>query len=221
VTDSAGQKNSKQFCLPAYYPTPQVTGFTPSSIVVDGQPHVITVNGANFRNGAYILGNGTGTLPTTFVSGSALTFSLVPSTSAPFSVPGGPLFGEGARPLWVVEPYSFVSNQDQSFTIYDPVPTISGVQAVIANSSQPCEQNEYCDLVINGSGFVYGTTYTIVQTGTSLSAAITPSTPVPWNTITTFAFSVPATGTYTLQVTNSNQPGGGSATTTVQFTVSH
>jgi len=221
VTDSAGQKNSKQFCLPAYYPTPQVTGFTPSSIVVDGQPHVITVNGANFRNGAYILGNVTGTLPTTFVSGSALTFSLVPSTSAPFSVPGGPLFGEGARPLWVVEPYSFVSNQDQSFTIYDPVPTISGVQAVIANSSQPCEQNEYCDLVINGSGFVYGTTYTIVQTGTSLSAAITPSTPVPWNTITTFAFSVPATGTYTLQVTNSNQPGGGSATTTVQFTVSH
>ena len=60
---------------------------------------------------------------------------------------------------------------------------------------------------------------TIVQTGTSLIRAVYPSTPVPWNSITTSAFSVTSAGTYTLRVANSNQPGGGSASVDVQFTV--
>lgn len=210
VTDSASQSSAGQFCLPAYYPTPQVTGYTPPSVVVDSQTHAITVNGVNFRSGATLYTAGVGPLVTTFVSGSALSFTLSPKSNAAFGL------GEGGHAFWVVQPYSYASNQDKTFSIYDPPPTVSGVQAVLNNSTQPCTANVNCQLVISGSGFVISTQYQIGQT--NLLAAQYPSTPIPWGTVTTSAFSLPA-GTYTLTVTNSNQPGGGTASATFQFTV--
>jgi hypothetical protein len=116
-----------------------------------------------------------------------------------------------------VQPYSYDSNQ-VNFTVYDPVPTISSVTAVLNNSTQPCTANLSCQLVVNGSGLVYATTYAIQETGQSLIRTADPGTPIPWNTITTSAFSVVSPGTYTVVVTNPNQPGGGTATAT--FTVS-
>gem|GEM_PF-1569433 len=45
-----------------------------------------------------------------------------------------------------------------------------------------------------------------------------PNTQV-WTTVTTSAFAVTAAGTYTLQITNAKQPGGGSVTAEKTFTV--
>jgi hypothetical protein len=44
VKDSLGQASVYEFCLPAYYTTPQVTSVSPPSVIVDGQNHTITVN---------------------------------------------------------------------------------------------------------------------------------------------------------------------------------
>ncbi len=213
VTDSAGQSNSKQFCLTAFYPAPQITGVNPAGVVVDGQSHTITVSGNNIRNDAQVY-TGPTLLATTF-SGGALSFTLMPGSSGRAL---GPL-NEGSSPLRIVQPFTDGSNADKTLSIYDPVPTMSSVNAVLNNSSQPCTVNLSCQLVVNGSGLVYVTTYTVVQTGTSLSRAVYPSTPVPWNTITTSAFSVTSPGTYTLRVTNPNQSGGGSASVEMQFSV--
>ena len=51
--DSVGQSVNKQFCLPAYYPTPQVLSVTPT-IPADGQAHTVTITGSNFRNNAAV-----------------------------------------------------------------------------------------------------------------------------------------------------------------------
>jgi uncharacterized protein (TIGR03437 family) len=219
VTDSAGQSTNKQFCLPSYYPTSVVNNFMPASITVNGQSQTITVNGLNFRSGAYLTGNGTGLFPVTFVNNSVLTFPLTPGTSAAYSLPGGGGIGEGTYPFWLVQPYSYISNQNETVTIYDPVPAISGVQAVLNNSTQPCTSNLNCQLIVNGSGFVFSTQYQVGQNNLGSCVAQKPSTPIPWNTVTTCAFSLPSAGTYTLTVTNSNQPGGGTVSATAQFTL--
>jgi hypothetical protein len=73
--------------------------------------------------------------------------------------------------------------------------------------------------VINGGGFVYVTSYMVQETGEVLIVASSPDTPIPWNTVTTSAFSVPTAGTYTIVVTNQNQPNGGAATATASFLV--
>lgn len=216
VTDSSGQSAVRQLCLPAYYPTPQITSLNPPALTIDGQQHAITVNGSRFRNNAYIFDSGN--LPTTYVGGQAISFVLSPTVGGAFSAgPSGPLFGDTTSQLWVVQPYSNRSNQ-VNFTIYDPAPTIGSATAVLNNSSQPCTANVNCQLVINGGGLVYDTTYTISETGQTLIRATYPSTPIPWNTVTTSAFSLSA-GTYTLDVTNPNQASGGSATAVASFTV--
>jgi len=218
VTDAANQSSIGQFCLPAYYPTPAVTGVTPASVTVDGQNKTITVNGSNFRNGAYIYMSGQ--LPTTFVSGNALSFNLAPRVGVAYGVPGGTGFNEGSYTLWVVQPYSDTSNQDKRFAIYDPAPTVSSVQAVLNNTTQPCKPNLSCQLVVNGSGLVYATQYLVTQGNQSLTRVQDPGTPIPWNTVTTSVFSVSAAGTYTVQVTNPNQASGTPATVSFQFVVS-
>jgi len=217
VKDSSGQASVHEFCLPAYYPTPQINSFKPPSVIVDGLNHTITVNGTNFRSNAYLFLMGGGAVTTTYVSSNALSFSLTPALGGAFSE-GGVLVGEGTHQLWAVEPYSYNSNE-AGFPIYDPVPTLTNVTAVLNNSNQPCTTNLNCQLVINGSGLVYATTYAIRETGQSLVVAANPGTPIPWNTITTSAFSVASPGTYTIVVTNPNQPGGGTATATATFTV--
>jgi PKD repeat protein len=214
VTDSASQKASAQFCLPAYYPNPNITSVKPSSIVIDGQSHTITVGGSGIRSNAQLKAGYT-SLTTAFNSGS-LSTTLIPGS-------GGGVLGplnEGTYALSIVQPYTYGSNSNYTFSIYDPAPTISSVTAVLNNTSQACTANLNCQLVINGSGLVYGTTYTIIETGTTLVKSVYPATPVPWTTVTTSAFSVATAGTYTLQIISGNQPGGGSASATAQFTVS-
>jgi hypothetical protein len=216
VIDSAGQSSVLEFCLPAYYITPKLTSLSPPAVTVDGQNHTITVNGTGFTTGAYVSDGAI--VPTTYVSSNAVTFRLTPVIGAAFST-GGPLLGEGNSQFWIVQPYSYSSNTG-GISIYDPVPTISNATAVLNNSTEPCTTNLNCQLIVNGGGLVYVTSYMIQETGQNLVVADSPNTPIPWNTITSSAFSVPTAGTYTIVVTNQNQPNGGSATAVAAFTVS-
>ncbi|MBI1788652.1 MAG: IPT/TIG domain-containing protein [Acidobacteria bacterium] len=111
MTDSAGQSSSKQLCLVAYYPTPQVVSVSPSTVPFDGQPHTITVTGTNFRSNAavYPFSFSNNPVTTTFVNSTTLTFVIVPS---------GTTFPKSTYKLWIVQPYSDVSNMDQTLTIY-------------------------------------------------------------------------------------------------------
>ena len=153
------------------------------------------------RSLVFCLGNaqlkaGYTSLTTAFNSGS-LSTTLIPGS-------GGGVLGplnEGTYALSIVQPYTYGSNSNYTFSIYDPAPTISSVTAVLNNTSQACTANLNCQLVINGSGLVYGTTYTIIETGTTLVKSVYPATPVPWTTVTTSAFSVATAGTYTYALT--------------------
>ncbi len=109
VTDAAGQSANKQFCLPAYYPTPQVTSVTPSSIPSDGQTHSLTITGSNFRNTAEVYIQGKGFVSAAFVNSTTLTFSITSNA--------GNGWGTGTYTLWIVQPYANVSNMDRNFGI--------------------------------------------------------------------------------------------------------
>jgi hypothetical protein len=161
-------------------------------------------------------------MPTNFIDNTHLTFSLKPSLGGAFGIGNGDaVLNEGTYNFHVIENYANSSNQDQALSIYDPAPTISAATAVINKSmSQPCRPNVSCQLILNGSGFVFSTQYTVMETGANLVLVTSPGTAIPWNTVTTSTFSVSAPGTYTLTATNPNQPGGGSATATLHFTVS-
>lgn len=128
------------------------------------------------------------------------------------------MIGEGVFSFQAQEPYSMVSNQ-AAFTVFDPPPTVTSVTAVLNNSTSPCTANLNCQLVVQGGGLVFVTGYQIVETNTTLIRAANPSTPIPWNTVTTSAFSIATPGIYTVVITNPNQPGGGSASVSAQFTV--
>jgi hypothetical protein len=122
VTDSAGQSTNKQFCLPAYYPTPQITSLNPSSVTADGQSHTVTVNGSNFRSSAHIYNAGNGA--PNFVNSNALSFTLTPAppsctnlnTGFVFLLSTSACWAKGTETLWIVQPYSYVSNQ-VTFTV--------------------------------------------------------------------------------------------------------
>ncbi len=122
VTDAAGRSTYKQFCLPAYYPTPQISNLNPVSVTVDGQSHTVTLNGSNFRNNDQLYNTGNGFA--NFVSSSALSFTLTPAppsctnldTSYVFLLSTGACWNKGPYELWIVQPYSYVSNQ-VTFTV--------------------------------------------------------------------------------------------------------
>jgi uncharacterized protein (TIGR03437 family) len=122
VTDSASQRTNKQFCLPAYYPTPQIASLNPPSVSADGQTHTVTLNGSNFRNNDEIYNAGNGFA--NFISASALSFTLSPAppsctnlnSSYVFLLSTGACWAEGTYQLWIVQAYSYISNQ-VNFTV--------------------------------------------------------------------------------------------------------
>lgn len=221
VTDAAAQSKSKQLCLVSYYPRPQVSSDTPSSVTIDGGSHTVTLNGANFRSTSYIVTN-LANIPVTYSDPNAVSFTL-------YSVAPGPLClnANGTHCLdaqtvqqSVIEPYSDLSATSVGFPIYNPPPTLSSVQAVLDNTNQPCTANQLCQLVVSGSGFSFvgDTNPLIVEPNITTSAASYPSGPPPWTQIITGAFSLPS-GTYTLQVTNTHQAGGSNVSVSMTFQV--
>jgi hypothetical protein len=224
VTDASGQSAIQQFCLGTFYPIPQVSSATPSPITADGMSHTLTVSGLNFRPNSEVLITGGAQLSAQFVDSNHLAITLLPSPNALFVVnetnSSQVNLGDGARNVWVVQPVAGFSNQNVTFTIADPPPTITSVTAVLNNSNSPCTTNLLCQLVITGTGLVFDTQYAIANPGTTLQLADSPNTVLPWNTVTTTSFSLSSTGTYNVTVSNPNQAGGGTATAQGQFTLS-
>ena len=124
VTDSAGQAASKQLCLPAYYPTPQIAGISPSSVTADEQSHTLMITGSNFRSISEIYNAGTGN--PNFINSGELTLTLGQLTPACLALnnssyvyavaPTGACWAKGTYTLWIVQPYSQISNQ-ATFTL--------------------------------------------------------------------------------------------------------
>lgn len=221
VTDAAGQSSSKQLCLVSYYPRPQVSSDTPSSVTIDGGNHTVTLNGANFRSTSYIVTN-YGNWPVSYSGPNAISFTLYAAGSGPLCLNPNGTSCLDAQTLQqsVIEPYSDLSATSVAFPIYNPAPTLSSVQAVLDNTNQPCTANQLCQLIVNGSGFSFigDTNLLIVEPNLTTSAASYPSGPPPWGQIITGTFSLPS-GTYTLQVTNTHQAGGSNVSASMSFQV--
>jgi uncharacterized protein (TIGR03437 family) len=108
VMDSSGQATTGSFCLPAYYPTPETTAVSPTTISFTGPPTTVTVSGTNFRNGAQVSIEGRGYVDTTFVSPTALTFLVTPGYSS---------YAPGSYTLYVVEPYTYNGTGTAIFSV--------------------------------------------------------------------------------------------------------
>jgi hypothetical protein len=221
VTDAAGQSNSKQLCLVSYYPRPQVSSNTPSSVTIDGGSHTVTLNGANFRSTSYIVTN-LANIPVTYIGPNAVSFTLYAVAPGPLCLNANGSHCLDAQTVQqsVIEPYSDLSATSVGFPIYNPPPTLSSVQAVLNNTNQPCIANQLCQLVVTGSGFSFvgDTNMLIVEPNLITSAASYPSGPPPWTQLITGNFSLPS-GTYTLQVTNTRQAGGSNVSVSMTFQV--
>ncbi|MFN7939120.1 MAG: putative Ig domain-containing protein [Bryobacteraceae bacterium] len=224
VTDAASQSATKQFCLVGYYPTPQVTGTTPSSVVIDGTSKTLIINGANFRSNA-VVGLGTSAfsgIDTAYTSPNASSITLRPSgPGGAFSVsPSNATYQAGAWSIRVRQPYSDISNSNVAVNVYNPAPTVATVSPIKYNSSpaQPCQVGWPCQLSVTGSGFVGQSSFVVGGAASPLDPVSYPPGFVPWNSVTTSTFVPQSAGTYTLTVTNPSQPPGspsGSGTFTV------
>ena len=110
VTDPAGQTATGNFCLPAYYPTPQTNGVSPTNVSFTGPPQTMTVTGTNFRSNAIVTINGRGYVDTTFINSTTLTFVVAPGYSNSEYTPG-------SFTLYVVEPYTNMDSGTATFTV--------------------------------------------------------------------------------------------------------
>lgn len=89
--------------------SPRVTGITPNTAEVGGPDFTVTVNGGGFTEESVIVWNG-GDEPTTYVSKSAVTTDVKPSTaSGPVTIPVTVRNGE------------LTAEETVDFTFIDPV----------------------------------------------------------------------------------------------------
>ena len=220
VTDSAGQSATREYCLVSYYPAPTITNVSPSSIVFDGQEHVIDITGTGFHestklqtvNGGYMI-----MLEDEFVSPTTIRFRLYPH---PFAAVGAARDGLGMDPTTVylraIRDYSDWGPADHTFAIYAPPPTITSVYAIATGTDAPCAAGLNCHLEIRGTGFYTRTGMKLGEQALLRSSQSAANT--PWTYLKTDSRSYPA-GTYTLTITNPDQPSGTPAIATATITI--
>ena len=186
-------------------PLPSVSSMTPSSATAGGPNFSLTVNGANFVNGATVRWNGANR-PTTFVSATQLSAAIPASDiaaagTAQVSVfsptPGG---GTSAVQTFTINP--------SGGTVNNPIPAIALLAPTSAAAGGPG-----FTLTVNGSNFVSASKVrwngadrtTTFTSPTQLTAAIPAS-------------DIAAAGTAQVTVFNPTPGGGTSAAQT--FTIS-
>jgi hypothetical protein len=133
VADAIGQSDALPFCMPVYYPQPQIQTISPPYVVPTGLPVTVTVQGQNFQPGSQVqLVNIP--QPTTFISSTALQFTLNSSKGPVFELPSGSQLSSGSNyTVRVLSPYTFASNIAK-FAISLPPPAIKSVQNHLFNS---------------------------------------------------------------------------------------
>jgi hypothetical protein len=217
VTDANGESDQQRFCLPSYYPQPDFSSLSPTTITANGGSKTITVRGSNFLPTSQIFVQYE-PQQTVYVSATELQVTLQPSSSAPLQLANGEGLGQSSWPLRVQENYAMPSAFG-NFTIALPAPVITSVTSLYNTTTAPCTDNFPCQLVINGSGFNYSTSYQVVGNSQVPFLDAGPNSLEPWTQVVVDGFSPPAPGNYTIQVTNPNQANGGSASATGTFQV--
>jgi len=224
VTDAVNQSAVQQFCMGTYLPAPVVSSITPGVVTADGASHTITVAGSNFTPTSEVFVGSGSKVTALFVDSGHLTIKLVPTSKGLFAInqPSSSqvTFLDSAVPTWVVQPVANAGNMNESFTIADPVPTVTSISAVLDNTSSPCAPGLYCQLIIDGTGFVFDSQIQIVKSA-SLALATLPGTIPPWNSVSSTPFKISGPGWYDVTITNPNQAGGGIASTQMHFTLSN
>jgi len=219
VTDANAESDVQQLCLTSYFPQPTLSSVSPQNVVPDGSPKTLTVTGTNFQALSQLWVEYT-QQPTVYVSPTQLQVTLQPGTAALFNLVGsGGGLVSGNWPIRVQAPYTLPSSLS-SFNIDEAPPQVNSVQATYGSTGDaPCTPNFSCQFAIGGTGFSYETTFQVAGSSQSISRLQVPTTTQPWAQITAGYFDPPQTGSYTINVTNPNQPGGGSATASGTFQV--
>jgi hypothetical protein len=175
--------------------TPVVTSIAPSSGTAGGAAFTLTVNGAEFVNGAKAYWNGVA-LTTTFVNANQLTAA----------VPAAKIVAAGTATVTVKQPDNVASITSATFTIKNVVPAVSS----IAPTSTVAGSTDFV-LTVNGTGFAAGAT--ILWNGNALVTTVASSTKL---TGTVPAANVAAKGSAVVTVRQSD---GVVSATSATFTV--
>ena len=182
-------------------PQPVLTSLSPASASAGGAAFTLMVNGSKFVSGAVVSFNGAAKT-TTFVNATQVTAAI---TAADIAA-GGNFNVTVANPAPSVGP-----SAPLTFTVNNPVPTLTGVNAGGKNHAPG---GAAFTLTISGTNFLNGSTIvhfnnkpetTTFVSATQVTAAI-------------LASEVTTGGTFPVVVINAG-PGGGPSATTLNFTV--
>jgi hypothetical protein len=180
-------------------PVPSITSLAPASATAGSAAFTLTINGANFINGATGTFNGI-TRTVTFVSAAQVTMAV----TAPDIAAGGTF------PVVVSNPGpGGGASAPSNFTVNNLVPTITSLSPTSATAGGTAFA-----LTINGTNFVSTTTGTF--NGTARTITFVSATQV---TMAVTAADIAAAGAFPVVVSNP-APGGGASTAT-NFTVNN
>jgi hypothetical protein len=167
VTNPAGGGTSNAQTFTINNPAPTVTSISPTSVAAGGAAFTLTVNGMGFVSTSVVKFNGVAKT-TTFVSATQLTAAV---TAADIAT-------AGTASVTVTNPAPSGTSNALSFTINNPVPTLSSISpsSAVAGSAA-------FTLTVNGVGFVSGATVnfngagkaTTFVSNTQITAAILAS----------------------------------------------
>lgn len=210
VTDANGESDLQQLCITDYFPQPSVEQVTPQTIVSDGGAKTLTVKGTNFQPQSQVWVQYT-QQPTVYVSPTELQFTMEPGKHEPFNLANGIGLPPANWPMRVQAPYTMPSGWS-SFHVALAAPTIASIEESYGNTGAPCTPNFSCEFTVNGTGFAYESAFTVLNSTQTLTVLQAPDALEPWAQISVGFFIPPAEGDYALQVSNSNQANGGTAT---------
>ena len=178
-------------------PVPSATTLSPSSAVAGGASFTLTVNGSSFVSGAKVVWNGAN-LVTTLVSAAKLT-ATVPVTD---------IAAGGTASVTVLNPTpGGGSSNALTFTINNPVPTITSLQPASATHGGAA-----FTLTVRGTG--YQTNSTVLWNGSPRATTYVHATEL---TATINAADIATAGTANVTV-STPAPGGGTSAPTA-FTI--
>jgi hypothetical protein len=173
-------------------PSPSITSISPVSATAGGTSFTLAVNGASFISSSTVQWNG-----------SALSTSYVSATLLTANIPTTDIAAAGTANVTISNPSpGGGSSSAVSFTIDNPAPAISSL-----SPSSSLEGGSPFTLIVNGSGFVPGST--AQWGGTNLATTYQNSSQL---TATVPASDIAGAGNISVTVVNA-APGGGTSPT--------
>jgi hypothetical protein len=140
INPAPGGGTSAQVGLAVNNPVPTLSSLSPDNRLAGATGFTLTVNGANFVPGAVISWNGVDRLPTTFFN----------STKVTAQIPAADLLNAGTASVTVTNPApgGGAALAPLTFTINNPVPTISAINPATAIPNSPA-----FELTVDGTNF--------------------------------------------------------------------